>query len=170
MWAQHASLKTPAVAMMSMLMPKKTVGFQSSAGGALSSSSSDSDSDEEETGKHILKKAMQLTTKHKLKSLVGDALQLTRRNTMAVEDFKADAATNKLRRITKMRSVGKKALHIPKLAELVCTSQDKPINKVPKDGSCCVDADPSLQHLQGLTFDVAEFKRDHRTEFLLTDE
>ena len=67
----------------------------------------------------------QFTTKHRFQQLVGDALQLDRRNTLAEKDFSEDRQHLRQRRLAKMRGVGKKELHIPKMADLVRSPNDK---------------------------------------------
>ncbi|XP_035826332.1 uncharacterized protein LOC101847433 [Aplysia californica] len=156
-----------------------------------------------------------LTWKERFKSLVGDALQLTQQNRRASQDFTMGLLEKKTRRKSVMKSVLTKK--IPKLSDLVKTSDEKPYYRFRRMARvvlmliqvCNVCKDLMLtgvkkepwfalldnlvattnikqkrkgprafvtfvpnekRELVQLTFDVTEYKRDHRTEFILTDE
>ncbi|KAL8604035.1 hypothetical protein ACOMHN_024860 [Nucella lapillus] len=113
------------MALVSLLLPKKTVGFEPPAlVSAVSDSGSDTDSDEDGS-KAMLKKAFSLTTRHRMRQMIGDAVQLNCRNKLAFKDLAAERQQQKNRRLAKIKGLGKKELNIPKMADLVRMSGDK---------------------------------------------
>ncbi|PVD34478.1 hypothetical protein C0Q70_05753 [Pomacea canaliculata] len=147
----------------------------------------------------MLKRALSLTTKHRLKSMIGEAVRLTRGNTTETRDFTDVQAArllcldrtyiqdtepaSRFRRMSRVVLLLIKVCNICKdtlrrglrkepwyalIDTTVATSNLQKRRKGPRAFVTFVPND--AKELIQLTFDAADFSRDHRTEFILTDK